>query len=153
MPRRCRENAIIGRFTPKLGRSPAHRDYADARLIAGVIDCTEQGGKAVRRSFDQNDIGSGSHGVGPLDVERRLQRPARVGRGRAQVVDGERGRSGEAVLLVKGSKVGTDVRVVVGIDDGDGLSRTVAGNLAARERDLVYSVSVLDLLRGIARRP
>src|SRR5271157_4663843 len=152
MPRRCRENAIIGRFTPKLGRSPAHRDYADTRLIFGVIDCTEQGGKAVRRSFDQNDIGSGSHGVGPLDVERRLQRPARVGCGR-QVVDGEGGRSGEAVLLVKGSKVGTDLRIVVGADDGDGLSRTVAGNIATRERDLVYSVSLLDLLRGIAGRP
>src|SRR5208337_5684262 len=118
------------------------------RLIPGVIDCTEQGGKAVRRSFDQNDIGSGSHGVGPLDVERRFQRPARVGYGRVQVVDLEGGRSGQAKLPVKGGKVGVDVRIAVGGDDGDGLSRTVAG-LSARERDLVHSVSVLDLLRGI----
>src|SRR5208283_1321976 len=98
-----------------------------------------------RRSFDQNDIGSGSHGVGPLDVERRLQRPARVGRSRAQVVDGEVGRSGQVELAVKGGQVGLDVRIVVGGDDGDGLSRTVADNL-------VDSVSGLDLLRGIARR-
>ena len=55
----------------------------------------------------------------------------------------EKGRQAE--LAVKGGKVGRDVRVVVGIDDGDGLSRTVADNL-------VDSVSGLDLLRGIARR-
>jgi hypothetical protein len=67
----------------------------------GISDRAEQRLLAVRGCLEQDDAGSRRDGVRPLDVERRLQRPAGVDPGRAPIGDRERRRVGQAEFGVE----------------------------------------------------
>src|SRR5581483_12413548 len=100
------------------------------RVRLGVVYSCQQIGEAIAIGFDEQDLRTGSDGVRPFDVERNLQRPAairaRVARAAALVDLLEaavgRGAGGQAILLAEDVEVTLDRRVVVGIDDGDGLA-------------------------------
>ena len=88
----------------------------------------------------------------PLHVERLLELPtARRIAGRitrpAGLVDTADRRGGQPELGVERVQVGLDVRVVVGIDDGDRLAAAVARD--AIESDVVKSICLLDLRRRV----
>jgi hypothetical protein len=60
------------------------------------------------------------------------------------------GRSWKTESIVKNIQVLEDVRVVVSVDDGDGLSR--ASSLDAAEHDVVKSIGMANLSRCKADR-
>ena len=89
--------------------------------------------------------------MGPLHVERDLFCPTHVGRGKrgasALVLHFETRRGNEAKRRVKDTQIVRDVRVVVGIHNGNGLSG--AGPLDGAKRNLIKPVSLSHLGRGI----
>jgi hypothetical protein len=102
----------------------------------------------VRLRLDQQDVGPRRHGMRPLDVQRRFDRPIRVGRRRAvaQIDDLEIG-VGQTVAGIENLQIAGDVGIARGVDDRDGLAAAVGRQVAAEIGELVESVS-LPKLRG-----
>ena len=146
------EIAVVAGFAVEFAGSPTHRDDADARLRGGILHGREQIGQAIVVGFDQFDLGIGGHGVGPFDVERNLGRPTGVFRRRPsahQLLDlGEAGRR-QAELGIEGGQIAGDVWIVVGVDDGDRLTGTIAHHTA--ELDVVEAIGRGDFSRRVAQ--
>ena len=108
-------------------------------MPAGVVLGGQEVAQAAAGRLHQQDAGAGGDGVGPLHVEADLERPPAVGPGvggAAGLVDLReatvRRRAGrETVLGAEGAEIGLGARVVVGVDDGDGLAGP--GRRARRE--------------------
>ena len=128
-PRRHGQNtAVVRRLARELAAAPAHRH--DIRMGRRVVDGGEQVAITGGAGLDQHDARPGRHGVRPLHVERLLELPtARRIAGRitrpAGLVDPRDRRGGQPELGVECVQIGLDVRVVVGIDDGDRLAVAV----------------------------
>ena len=139
----------------------AHGDDRDAGLLTGEVDRGEEVGGAGVGRFDEHDRGAGGHGVGPFDVQRFFA--FKVVIASAGGIDGREGSGGtgladdferggrEAEGGVKTGKVRLDGGVVVGVDDGDGLTGTIAGNGA--ESNLVHAIGGADFGRRISFGP
>ncbi len=144
------ENAVVGRLAGELAGSEAHRDHRNSREPARETDRVEEVGR-VRSGFDQVDARGRRDRMRPLDVERRLECPARViGLQSGLDILREGRRSGQSVLGVERGEVRGDARVVVRLDDRDRLTGPVSGDRSI-ERDLVHAVGGLDLSGGQAR--
>ena len=136
--------AVVRRLARELAAAPAHRH--DIRMGRRVLDGGEQVGIAVGAGLDQHDARRGRHGVRPLHVERLLELPtARRIAGRitrpAGLVDPRDRRGGQPELGIERVQIGLDVRVVVGIDDGDRLAAARAGD--AVESNAAESIGLL----------
>ena len=131
-----------------LGESPAHRHDRHAGLAGGGGHAGHQVGERLAVGLDQDDLGAGGHGMGPFDVERFLDFPV-VGAGPTRVSSGQRcglttlieyrqerrrrpvlvverrAGGGQAELGVERVQGLEDARVVVSVDDGDGLAGAV----------------------------
>src|SRR5262249_2859433 len=120
--------------------------------------------RAVRFGLDEDDVGLGRDGVGPLHVQGRLQVPVVAG-GRLDMAAGQvhLGEGAVAALAVElgqtvpgaeGAEVAGNGGVPVGIDVGDGLARAVPRDRARAvgERDLVEPVGGLDLRGDVVPR-
>ncbi len=127
------EVGVVGRLAARLGAAPAVRDVLG---VAGrVVLRREQVREAARARLDEQDLRPGCDRVGPLDVERDLERPARVPARVARtavLVDlGEAavrgGAGGQPELAREGVQVALGVRVVVGVDDRDRLPGACCG--------------------------
>ncbi len=81
--------------------------------------------QGLRAGFHHQDVGGRCDGMSPLDIERFLECPAIVGLVARQVVHGQ-SRVGQSISLVERLQVRSEVRVVIGLDQGDGLARAVA---------------------------
>jgi hypothetical protein len=86
--------------------------------------------------------------MGRLDIQGDFDRPAGVGRGQSRAsrfihLAEARGRR-QAVCGIERGQIAANIRIVVGIDDGDGLAAAVDGR-AAGQPNLVEAVSVTDL--------
>src|SRR5207249_700002 len=107
---------------------------------------------AVRRGLDEQDVRLRGDGVGPLDVQGDLQGPAGV-RGRvgspARLVDLGEDRVGQAEGLVEVVQVAGDVRVVIGVHDGDRLALAVGddGPDGGVDANVIHAIRVADLSR------
>ncbi len=142
--------------------APAVGDYGDARPVGGGRFGLVHVRIVGRRGLEQDDVGFRCHRVGPLHVERFLEVPVadrRVGvrrqrRAAVFVQHLERRAAGvelrQAEIRVEGGRVGDDVRIVVGVDDGDGLTGAVADD--SIERNQVHAVRRLHLRRRVRRR-
>ena len=147
------EDAVIGGLIGgedglALGEAPAHRHHRHARLAGGRGHAGHQVRKRLAVGFDQDDLGAGRDGMGPFDVERFLDFPVVgagavgvgrwQGRGLAVLVEHRQERRRRPVLVVERRSGGgqpelgverveglEDARIVVGIDDGDGLAGAV----------------------------
>ena len=147
------ENAVVGGLIAgedglALGEAPAHRHHRHAGLAGGGGHAGHQVGERLAVGLDQDDLRPGRDGMRPFDVERFLDFPVvgagaiRVGggqgRGLAVLVEHRQERRRRPVLSVERRpgvgqpELGVervegleDARVVVGIDDGDGLAGAV----------------------------
>ena len=100
--------------------SPAHGD--NVSVGGGVIDSREQICYPGTGSHHQQDICTGSDGVGPFHVQGGFQSPSGIcGPTVRGIVDGQR-RIREPELCVKGLQVRCHGGISVGIDDGDRLA-------------------------------
>ena len=92
--------------------------------------------------------------MGPLHIQGDFTGPPAVRRGQgataALIEDAEAGRCIEAELAVEHRQVIHDVRVVVGVDDGDGLTRAVGRHAPAGKTDLIEPVGMANLSGGVA---
>ena len=168
------EHAVVGGLIAgedglAFGEAPAHRHHRHAGLAGGGGHAGHQVGKRLAVGLDQDDLGTGGDGMSPFDVERFLDfpvvgaGPVRVGRGQgrglAVLIEHRQERRRRPVLAVeRRSGVGqpelgverveglVDARVVVGIDDGDGLAGAV-------QREAVDAVGGPDLGRRVGDRP
>ena len=141
---------VVRRLARELAAAPAHRH--DIRMGRRVLDAGEQVAIAVGAGLDQHDARPGSHRVRPLHVERLLELPtARRIAGRitrpAGLVDPRDRRGGQPELGIERVQIGLDVRVVVGIDDGDRLAAAIARD--ATEGNIIKSICYLDLCRRV----
>ena len=137
-----------------LGGAEALADHPAEVVVDDVLlgsgDLGEPGRSLVlrRRCLDEEDVRSGGHGVGVLDIERGLAGPALtrgvgdVGRHRPGRLDHrERRRRRKAEGPVEGLQVATDGRRAERVHDDDGL--TLAGDPSGEQRREV--VRPLDL--------
>ena len=149
------EVGVEGSFAGNFGIFPAHRDDRNAGVIRGFADGFEEIGGGVGVGLEENDVGVGGHGVGRIqrrEIPRRPRFRAWVCRGERYaavlIQDGERRFAGavelrQAEIGAEGVGVGDDVRVAVGIDDGDGLCGPGAGG--AVEGDLIHAIRLANL--------
>ena len=144
-----------------LGRPEALADHVAEAMVDHVVLSLDDLGKPlhagglVDRRFHQQNVCPGSHRVGVLDVQRRLNAPSalfKVGRvirrdrpGRLD--DLERRRRRQVGLLIKRHQVALDRRRAVGVDQDDGLAR--AREALAVQR--IQIVGLVQLRRLIAR--
>src|SRR5262249_21361674 len=128
-------------------RSPAHRHDRNAGQILGVGDGSKQVGEVIAVSFDEQDIGGRSDSVGPFDVEADFQSPAgiddRIAGPACLVALGQAGRRRDAESRIESRQVSGDVRLIVSVDDGDGLSSAIPWD--AVKGNLVEAISMANL--------
>ena len=153
------EDRVECRLLREFAASKAHRDGRDSRKRRrGWHGCLNQIQCSRSVGFDEDDVRHGSDRVSPLDVKRFLDAPAPLYVGRGQwtclpilIHFREARRVGKAVLLVEGVKVARGGRPVVGVNDRDRLTRSIADNIA--EHDLVDAVSLANLRGGVSDWP
>ena len=122
----AQSSAVVRRLARELAAAPAHRH--DIGMGRRVGDGGEQVGVIGGAGLDQHDGRPGRHGVRPLHVERLLELPTarRIGWPDRLVPPVSLTRmtvvAGRPNWAVEGVQIGLDVRVVVGIDDGDRLA-------------------------------
>src|SRR5207245_394082 len=90
----------------------------------------------------------------PFHVERDFSRPAGVGFrmtfGSDLLQEVDRGSTRKRERAIENIQILVNVRVVVSIDDGDGLPRPIS--LDAAEHDVVKPIGMANLSRSIADR-
>ena len=137
------EVRVRGRLVGELARAPAVGDVAG--VLGRVLLGRAQARDVVVVRLDEKDARRRREGVRPLDVETDLEAPTGVANRKeastrlvhlGEIETGRRGGptgalQGKAVLGAEGVQVAGRVRVVVGVDDGDRLTR--AGGQGGRE--------------------
>ena len=96
-------------------------------IIAGHPHSLQQVGIAVGCRFHQVDLGIGRHGVCPFDIQRLLEFPAAGGVLREAAAGGRDHREGcrwKAELRREVIQIAGSIRVVIRIDDCDGIAAT-----------------------------
>ena len=134
----------------KLAAAPTHRHGNHAGRVARVVHRRQQVVVRGAVRLDEQDVGPRRDRVGPLHIQGDFRSPARVrlgqpARAAGLTYLGEDG-VGEVERLGELFQVAGDVRIVVGVDDGDRRAAAVPG-------DLVEPVGAADFSRGVARRP
>src|SRR5450755_5089384 len=93
---------VIGKFSGELAASPTVGDFTaagGADQVAGHVRGHHQIGEAAGGRFDENDLGSGSHGVGALHIEGGFKLPAWVVLGPGSAgIDGLKASLGQSEL-------------------------------------------------------
>src|SRR5439155_22293212 len=142
------EVAVIraGGLTGKFAATPRVGDHVRVRLR--IVFCSDKVGERVRVRFDQQDAAVGAQGVGDLDVERDLQRPARVFAwivGPARLIDllkttvsGGAGRKSVGAAVHR--EVALNVGIIIGVHDANGLGGTCARGKAVRGPELYWAI-------------
>ena len=160
------------RLAAEFGRAPAQGDGRDAGKVCRGRDGVVQVAEGVRVGLDEDDVRPGGDGVGPfhvhgflvLPVPAAIPGPAGSVPGRLVVLPnwltfvklGGSGRpnvwsnSARSLVLKFGDEVSTRSGVVVGIHDGDRLTRPIAGDRS--ELDVVDPVRGPDLLGRVSDR-
>ena len=131
-------------------------DYVVERDLLSV----EQLGVVVTASLDQNDGCLRRENVRPLDVQRLLHRPLRVGwrRGASPVavgVDFREVRRCQRPLRVESGQIAGCVRVIEGVHDDDGAiagsARSTASHVGqASGGDWVLYIDAAHRIRGLS---
>ena len=158
MAARRDEGAVESRLRAELAAAPAHGHGDNAWLAGGETCSRKQVVERVIACLDEEDFGARGNGVGPLHVESDLAGPPGIGSrivGAAILIDLGKGRIGYAELGVELLQVVGDVRVVEGIDNGNGRAGAVSFACTG-ERNLIEAVGMADLRRRGAcgtRRP
>ena len=130
------EIAVVEGFRAEFPAAPAHGDGHHAGLTVSIAHPAEQVAQTIGARLHEKDVGPRGDGMSPFHVERDFARPVGVGSG-LSLGSGLReeaagGPSRNAERVIENVQVLEDVRIIVRIDDGNGLSGAVATDLDFR---------------------